>query len=65
MKDKNLRKQLYGFWHTQDREDGGPDLVLDNKWHISMSDGIVRHLLKEIDKLRSDVELLKAKSKIK
>lgn len=61
MKDKNLRKQMFGYWYTQDREVGGPELVIDHKWHIQMADGVVRHLLKEIDELNNKVRLLNDK----
>ena len=59
-KDKNLRKILWGFWYTQDKEIGGPSIILDSKWTIPMGEGVVRFLLKKIDVLQSEVEGLKS-----
>ena len=59
-KDKNLRKILWGFWYSQDKEISGPNIIVDGgKWTIPMSEGLVRFLLKKIDALQSEVEGLK------
>jgi len=65
MKDKNLRKQLYGHWHSQTNEGGGPEQIFDNKWHIKVEDGIVRHLLKKIDTLEEKIQWLNEKIDLK
>lgn len=59
MKDKNLRKILWGHWYTQDKEQGGPDLLINRgQWRIDVGVGVIVHLLKKIDSLESKIVLL-------
>lgn len=58
MKDKNLRKILWGFWNRQNRETGGPDFLLNDKWTIPISKGIIAFLFERIDDLERKIIIL-------
>lgn len=64
MKDKKLRKKLFGYWHTETNEDGGPDMVFSyglDKFGIPVGEGIVYYFLKKIKQLEDNVEWLNKK----